>query len=324
MGAGVYAWGDIGPHPETFWLGYAVGAAAAWHPGSPDPRELTESFYRLFYGQGATQMGQLYQLMSTQAQFFASSWDSEPSGALPLIFGYSYGTGPFTPHIETLPLPAVPTADYLRLDRNWAEENSRRVNLAGKFLGQNDELVNLLYTNLPNVEFNHYNLEVYLSLAKLCRQNLLMLNGLEEINIDLETAQGQAAKLRYPEAVEALDAAIDVAGRIRDERNQALQDATTTWYKTWFPRVREANGRHVAREPQRFVDIATSEDARRRQEGLQYLIDREFLLPFGDWVNQVQDARNRYAAAHKLPTRAGKFDWQDTTTLHSQASNREL
>jgi hypothetical protein len=29
LGAGVYAWGDLGPHPETFWLGYAVGAAAA-------------------------------------------------------------------------------------------------------------------------------------------------------------------------------------------------------------------------------------------------------------------------------------------------------
>ena len=46
--------------------------------------------------------------MSTQSQFWASSWDSEPSGKLPLIFGYSYGIGPFVPHIPTLPLPPVP------------------------------------------------------------------------------------------------------------------------------------------------------------------------------------------------------------------------
>ncbi len=324
MGAGVYAWGDLGPHPETFWLGYAVGAAAAWHPGSPDPRELAESFYRLFYGQGVTQMGRLYQLMSTQAQFFASSWDSEPSGALPLIFGYSYGIGPFVPSIETLPLPPVPTADYLRLQGNWPQENSRRMDLAGKFLSENDELMNLLYTNLPGVQFNHYNLEVYLSIAKLCRQNLLMLKGLEEINDDLEKAQDHAAKLRYPQAVDALDAAIEIAGKIRDERNQALQAVTATWDKTWFPRVREANGRQVAPGPQPFVDTATSDDARRRQEGLLYLIDREFLLPFGDWVNQVQSIRNRYAAAHNLPNREGRFDWQDNTTLHAEASNRAL
>lgn len=32
IGVGVYGWGDLGPHPETLCLGYAVGASAAWHP----------------------------------------------------------------------------------------------------------------------------------------------------------------------------------------------------------------------------------------------------------------------------------------------------
>ena len=73
-----------------------------------------------------------------------------------------------------------------------------------------------------------------------------MLKGLEEINDDLEKAQDHAAKLRYPQAVDALDAAIEIAGKIRDERNQALQAVTATWDKTWFPRVRQANGRQVA------------------------------------------------------------------------------
>jgi hexosaminidase len=324
IGAGVYGWGDLGPHPETLWLGYAVGASAAWHPSSPSPRELTESFYRIFYGRGATQMGRVYDLMSAQTQFFATSWDRQPSAKLPLIFGYSYGKGPFAPQVETLPLPSVPTPGYLRLSGNWSEANSRRVNLAEKFLVQNDELMNLLYANIPAVQFNHYNLEVYLSIAQLCRQNLLMLKGLDQINRDLETAQQQAGLLHYPEALQALDAALDTGAGIRDERNQTLQNVTSTWYQTWFPRVREANGRHVAEEPQPFVDMATSLDARRRQEGLKYLIDREFLLPLGNWVNQVQAVRNAYADAHKLPTRQDQFDWQDTTTLHSRAMNREL
>jgi hexosaminidase len=324
LGAGVYAWGDIGPHPETFWLGYAVAVSAAWHPRSPNPRELTESFYRLFYGRGATEMGRVYSLMSTQAQFFATSWDSQPSAKLPLVFGYSYGTGPFAPDIQALPLPSVPTPGYLRLGGNWSEANSKRVELAEKFLAQNDQLMNLLYTNIPAVQFNHYNLEVYLSIAQLCRQNLLMLKGLDQIDHDLEIAQTEAAKLHYSAALAALDAAFDTAAAVRDQRNQALHDVTSTWYQTWFPRVRQANGRHVAQDPQPFVDMATSQDARRSQEGLNYLIDREFLLPFGNWVNQVQAVRNAYATAHKLPTRKGHFDWQDTTTLHSQAVSREL
>jgi hexosaminidase len=323
-GAGIYAWGDLGPHPETYWLGYAVGASAAWHPGAPDAHELAHRFYRLFYGQGARGMGRVYQLMSTQAQFWASSWDSEPSGALPLIFGYSYGIGPFTPHIATLPLPPVPRGDFLRLGNNWAQDNARRLELAWKFLGENDELENLLYANLHSVEFNRYNLEVYLSIAKLYRQNLLMLQGLGEIAGELENAQKAAAGLHYGDAASALDQALDRAGRIRDERNQALADVTAAWYKTWFPRVRDANGRHVARDPQSFVDMGTSDAARRRQEGMAYLIEREFALPLGEWAAQVRDVRNRYAAAHNLSRREGKFDWQDTKTLHSQSINREL
>src|SRR5579872_660434 len=269
-------------------------------------------------------MSRAYQLLSGQAQFFASSWESQPSGTLPLIFGYSYGIGPFTPHLSTLPLPSVPTPDYLRLEHDWRQENARRVELAWKFLGENDELLDLLYANLSSADFNRYNLRVYRSIAQLCRQNLLMLRSLDEITGHLEKAQEQAAHLRFADAVADLDQALDVAGKIRDERNQVLQDVTATWYETWFPRVREANGRKVAREPQSFVDTRTTESARRRQEGLLYLIDREFSLPFGDWVNAVQDARNRYAASHNLPVRGGVFDWQDVTTVHSQAVNREL
>jgi hexosaminidase len=324
IGVDIYAWGDLGPHPETYWLGYAVGAAAAWHPGSPSPQELEHNFYRLFYGSGSAQMGRLYHLLSAQAQFFASSWDSKPSDELPLIFGYSYGTGPFVPHIETIPLPSVPSEDYLHLRQDWRKENARRLELTWKFFGENDELMNLLYSKLSSVQFNRYNLEVYLSLAEICRQNLKFLQGLESVSDDLEAAQDEAGKLHYAEAVSSLDHALDTVSLIRDYRNQVLHDTTETWYKSIFPRVREANGRHVASEPQDFVSVATSEKARREQSGLVYMIDREFSLPLGDWFKQVQEARNRYAAAHKLPGREDKFDWMDTATLHSQGVNREL
>ena len=324
MGTGIYAWADLGPHPETYWLGYAVASSAAWHPGASDPAELAHRFYRLFYGGGATQMGRLYQLMSTQAQFWSSSWDSQPSGKLPLIFGYSYGIGPFVPQITTLPLPPVPSADYLRLGSNWRQENAQRLELAGKFLGENDELLNLLYTNLPSVEFNRDNLEVYLSIAQVFRQNLSMLKSLEEISGDLEKAQEHAGKLQYAEAVAALDQALETSQHIRDVRNQVLHDLTATWYKTWYPRVREANGRHAARAPQSFVDTKPSEAAYRRQEGLLYVMDREFALPFGEWVNELHAVRNSYAAAHNQPHRAGSFEWQDTKTLHGASVDREL
>lgn len=323
-GVDIYAWGDAGPHPETFWLGYAVGLSAAWRPGSPDPKELAHSFYRLYYGRGTSAMDRLYQLMSTQAQFYGSSWDREPAGNEPLIFGYSYGIGPFTPQHSVLALPPVPEGAFLRLRGDSGRENARRTELAWKFLGENDELLNLLYRNLPSVEFNRYNLEVYLSLAKVCRQNLLLFQHLDEIAKSLEEARESAGKLRYPEALAALDKAIETAQRIRDERNDALAQLTAIWYKTWFPRVREGNGRHAPREPIQFVSMGTSESARRRQEGLLYVFERQFALPFGEWVNEVIAVRNRYAVAHDLPEQPMTFDWQDATTLRSVSVDRDL
>ena len=38
-----------------------------------------------------------------------------------------------------------------------------------------------------------------------------------------------------------------------------------------------------------------------RTVDLSYMIQRELLLPFGDWVNQVRAARNQYAQAHNRP-----------------------
>jgi hypothetical protein len=80
MGTFIAGWADAGLHPETFWLGYASGPAAAWHKGSPSSQELMSSFYRLFYGPGATGMGRLYQLMSQQARFLWSLQSTPPLG----------------------------------------------------------------------------------------------------------------------------------------------------------------------------------------------------------------------------------------------------
>src|SRR5260370_14367323 len=69
MGSLNAGWADMGLHPETFWLGYAPAAAAAWHPRSPHPAENVAAFYTLFYGNRLAHMDRLYQLLSTYSPF---------------------------------------------------------------------------------------------------------------------------------------------------------------------------------------------------------------------------------------------------------------
>jgi hexosaminidase len=282
MGTIDAGWADMGLHTETFWLGYACAASAAWHPDSTDPAETMATFYPLYYGRRVFHMDRVYQLMSTQAQFWKDSWDSEPSHSRKPIWGNSQGI--FDPRRpardQSLPLPPLPAMD-LSYPSGWAEPNAKRLDLASGFLAENDELLGLLHENLPRADWNAYNLEVFLSIAHLYRQNLEMLLGLARMDRLLQSAGEAGARNQPQPAIEALDQAIKQAQAILYSRNRALSDATATWYKSWFPRVAEANGRIFLHELDDVKDHLPD-----RTVDMSYLVYRELMLPFGDWVEQ--------------------------------------
>ena len=308
MGAFVAGWADAGLHPETFWLGYATGPAAAWHPDSPGPDELMDTFYSLFYGADQPSMHRLYQLMSRQARFWEDSWETAPSQSRTPIFGYSHGifSPPRPAQDQTLlPLP-VPSTAGLKLDKDWSEENLRRLTLARGFLAENQELLDLLQENRSRVRFNRYNLDVFVSVARLCGENLEMLLDLGRIDGELKAAQA-LAKTAPKRALAHLDEALDLAQRIRWRRNQTYHRAVATWYQSWFPREPEANGR-------RYLDQVDDVKDHRpvRTVDMSYLIYRELLYPLGDWAEGTQNVRNQFAQAHGLPVHHHKLEWQNT------------
>jgi hexosaminidase len=267
------------------------------------------SFYRLFYGPEATDMGRLYELMSRQARFWEDSWETGPTDARTPIFGNSQGVfnPPHPADDQFLPPLPVPSAGALRLPSDWKMQNQKRLDLAERFLGQNDELLNLINMNLGKVQFNQYNLEVFLSIAQLCRQNLTMLRELGRVADALASAQSAAGQNDSAKAVAALDRALNIAEDIRRERNQVLADAAATWYKSWFPRVPEANGRRFLH----LVDDVKDHQPARTVD-LSYLVYRELLYPLGTWAAQVTLVRNQYAEAHQMPVRNDRLDWKDT------------
>ncbi len=307
LGVFVAGWADAGVHPETFWLGYATGTAAGWNRQPASSEEMESSFYALFYGRGATNIGRVYQLMSEGAQFWQDSWDTGPSTARKLIWGNSYTR--FQPERpasdQFLPTLPTPSADLLQLGSDWLSQNQKRLDLASGFLAQNSELLDLLYENLQRIRFNRYNLEIYLAIGGLYRENLFFIQDLGHIADLLKTAQAEAASGESAKAVNSLDRALDLARVMRDARNKALSNATASWYKSWQPRSVEANGRTYLHElddvkdhlPERTVDMS-------------YLVYRELLYPMDVWASKVVASRNRYAAAHGLPQRDFALDWK--------------
>ncbi len=298
IGAVVAAWADAGLHTETFWLGYATITAAAWHPAARSAQESSAAFYKLYYGDGAINMNRVYQLMSEQAQFWSDSWETHDSPRIGL-FGNSDGIfNPRRPeHDPTLTLPQAPGAD-LKVSgaESWRSDNARRLELAADAMADNDALLGLLNENMGAVQFNRYNLEVFLSIAQLYRQNLQMLLDIGRMNSQLESAEKAAAAGKAKEALESLDGALGTAEGIRRDRNIVLRDAIATWSKSWLPRVAEANGRKFLHQLDDVKDHVPD-----RTVDMTYLVFRELQLPFGEWVSCIRGARNQYAAAHQLP-----------------------
>jgi hexosaminidase len=312
MGSINAGWADMGLHPETFWLGYATAAAAAWHPGSPGPAESMAAFYSLFYGHRVLRMDRLYQLMSAQAQFWSDSWETSPSTARKPIWGNSNEIfeKPHPAHDQNIPLPPVPDAG-LGYRSEWTAQNAGRLQLASEFLAENDELLGLLHDNLARSDLNSYNLEVFLSIAHLCRQNLEMLQGIARIDALLRSAAEAAGKNQAKQAVASLDEVLQQARLARYSRNRALEDAIQTWHKSWLPRAAEANGRRFLHELDDVKDHLPD-----RTVDMTYLVYRELLLPFADWVEQVRAVRNRYASSHGLAAQNEPFDWKDLSLVY--------
>ena len=189
----------------------------------------------------------------------------------------------------------------------WASENPRRLQLAATFYSQNEELMDLLNENLRSVQFNRYNLEVFLSIAALCRQNLDMLLELQHIDALLNSARQAAASANAQQAIAAVDRALDLAKQMHAERNTALNNAIKTWDVSWFPRVAEANGRRHLNSLDDAKDSLGD-----RTVGLSYLVYRELILPMGEWYKQAEAARNQYAKDYGLPQRTDTLNWKDT------------
>jgi len=321
MGTFVAGWADTGIHPEVMWLGYATGSAAGWHPRAASEQQLMSLFYPLFYGHSATNMGRVYQLMSTQGQFWKESWETVPADARTPVWGDwdRINNPPQPAEDQTMPEPPIPSPGLLTLNYDWASMSQRRLQLAGRFLAENDELLDLLHSNLERVEFNHYNLELYIGIAQVYRQNIAMILDLGSINTALQAAQAAAAKADAKHAVAAVDRALNMAENIRELRNQAFADVVGTWYKSWLPRVPEANGR-------KFLDKVddVKDHLPVRTVDMTYLIYRQLRYPLDDWADKVEAARNQYAAAHNLPTQSRQWHWKDLSiTVHTARSGDE-
>ena len=300
IGVFAAAWGDSGLHSETFWLGWATVAAYGWKPGAPAVEQVVAEFMNLYYGPRVSEMVEIYRGMQSQAQFFERSWDKIVSRARAAGYGNSYGKGiGTTRHDQTLPPPALPELPGLSFAPVYVGRYEKLIAEAQVHARENDVLIHRIHQNLLKADRNHYNLEVFLSLAELTGHHNRMVLWMKEIEAKLSSARQSAEKGDAPQAVGQLLAAYTRARSTVEERQKMFASLTTVWEKSRFPKGREVNGKKFLH----MLDDVKDHWADRRADW-SYMIAPEESIGLEQWMKKLAPLIREYAQKNNVPVRA--------------------
>ena len=284
LGVIIAAWDDNGLHQETFWLGWVTGVAYGWNPGTPGPAEVAPLFMRLFHGQKAVSMMEVYRGMERLAKFWARAWDEAPSKR-----GPSYKRQWHRRFDRTLALPHVPDPDNLDNKPFFAVRYADLLAQAGAAKAELAGVVDLLMENLGRVRRNRYTLEVFLSIASLVRDHISLLKTLAGAERMLDRARQEVGAVQFERAASLLREAAKSVREHVAQRERTLANLTATWEKSRDPKGQSVGGRD-------FVHI---QDNTKNHEAewtpdLGYLVKASRELDLEGWAGRVEAAAEEF------------------------------
>jgi len=295
IGTFAAAWGDAGLHNETFWLGWATVTQYGWTKSTPKLHQSNADFMDIFYGIDSPDMVEAYILLEEGARYYEALWDREPSKERVKGYGNSYGKGIGGDMIDLLlQMPPLPSEKDLNLEPTFHSMYEHKIEEASMLLKKNDLLISQLMRNLTRVNYNRYNLEVFLAIAYLERYTMESVINLAKVE-DLLVAASKTDD--DPEqAVKLLTDAYQLSGEIIKEQNVMWTDFQTTWYKSRLIKNQSVGGKdylHV------YDDV--KDHLADRRKGLDYMLAPFERMEMEAWRNELKAIVNNFAILHDIP-----------------------
>ncbi|MEW5974967.1 MAG: beta-N-acetylhexosaminidase [Acidobacteriota bacterium] len=298
---GVYgaAWDDSGLHSETFWLGWALVAQNGWAPIHTSVEQTTSDFVNIYYGPQTSGMVDVYRSLQEQARFFESSWDRVVSRTRPAGYGNSYGKGIGTTRFDqTLPQPALPSLPGLDFTPVYVGRYAKLTEQARSSALNNDRLMHQIAENFSRASRNRYNLEVFLSLARLTGHHNHLILSLGQIESHLKAARDAGIRNQHEDAVGRLVAAYDLARRTVEDRRRTFEFLKHVWEKGRYAKGQEVAGRRFLH----VLDDVKDHWADRRAD-LRYMVAPEESIGLEQWMQNLEKIIHEYATQNKVAVR---------------------
>lgn len=267
------SWDDSGLPMQAWMLTFATTAAFSWNASMPSLPEFTTTFFKNRYGNDATEIDELYRLLNEGAYFYMESFERRV---------WAWG------EIGKTHLPDLPRWDAVEYDPYWNTQYADRIKQSGIFLGKMDTAIVLCERNLQKSVTNKYDLEVFLSIARLIRHTALTYLDLSA----LEQTIRQAHLQRFVDVQKTYDKLKEAEKIVADNiqrREKIFTELVTTWDKTRLPKGMSTPEKKYFFEQDRTRHFAN------RVADMSFLIVDEQKLGLEDYLKNLQE----YSAAFR-------------------------
>jgi hexosaminidase len=290
------AWDDSGLHNETFWLGWSASARYGWNPGTPTIDQHVAEFMRVYYGPRAGGMADVYQMMQRQARAWERMWERIPSKVILTRYGSYFGKGIGTHRVDmTLSLPLINDLPDWFPDPFWTDRYKDWLGEARLRAVESDQLIAALQTEFGLVDRNHYNLEVFLSLARFMGHHWRLFLDLARAEEQIKQGQALALESHADQAVSLLSAAYDTVDQLREDGLNTFQDLQAVFEKSRYPKGRSAGGRQFVH----VFDDVKDHFADHRVD-LSYMLAPEESLGLDQWLKELATSIKLYAKENNV------------------------
>ncbi|MCP5112595.1 MAG: hypothetical protein GY953_17345, partial [bacterium] len=217
-----------------------------------------------------------------------------PSG-----YGNSYGKGRgVTRRDYMLVPPPMPKMPELAIQPQFAKRYAGFLAEMPERMLENEQLLMALADNLGRVDRNHYNIEVFLALARFAGHHWRLLTGLASAERSLDSAYTSAMRRQPGTAIGHLVAAYNTVNGLHKRGEEAFSDLKAVYEKSRYPKGRSVDGRQF------FHQLDDTKDHwADRTPDLGFMMAPERGLGLDQWQQELSELIRTYAKEHNIPVK---------------------
>ena len=260
------SWDDSGLHNQMWMMSFINSAEWAWSGNNPSLEEFINKFFLNYYGEGSSDMRELYLLLNKAAYYYYKSFERRV---------WHYGD------IGKTHLPDLPHGDILEYDEYWNREYSSKINESLEQLKQMERAGEIIQANREAGIKNSYDLEIFTTIVNLVSYTCNTYLALSELEKAVKEANRQRF-LSHETTLKSLENAVQIIETNLSERHKVYQELVAVWEKTRLPKGLSTDDKVFFYRQDRARHFAF------RRPDMSYLICDEENLGLEDYLEQLK------------------------------------